>query len=78
MFSSGQALAVAPVRTKRQHGKSVVIWVNESLKPFPVLIHMVAICNLRLFYCPSAEWKAGAFGLIPGDDKEFIPLPETH
>ena len=23
------------------------------------------------------EWKDGAFGLIPGDDKEFIPLPET-
>lgn len=22
------------------------------------------------------EWKTGAFGLIPGDDKEFIPLPE--
>lgn len=24
----------------------------------------------------KAEWKAGAFGTIPGDDKEFIPLPE--
>jgi len=23
------------------------------------------------------EWKEGKFGLIPGDDKEFIPLPET-
>jgi len=23
------------------------------------------------------EWKDGRFGLIPGDDKEFIPLPET-
>jgi redox-sensitive bicupin YhaK (pirin superfamily) len=23
------------------------------------------------------EWKDGKFGLIPGDDKEFIPLPET-
>ena len=22
------------------------------------------------------EWKDGQFGLIPGDDKEFIPLPE--
>jgi hypothetical protein len=22
------------------------------------------------------EWKDGKFGLIPGDDKEFIPLPE--
>ena len=22
------------------------------------------------------DWKAGAFGLIPGDDQEFIPLPE--
>jgi hypothetical protein len=26
----------------------------------------------------KAEWKAGTFGLIPGDDKEFIPLPENH
>jgi redox-sensitive bicupin YhaK (pirin superfamily) len=24
------------------------------------------------------EWQDGAFGLIPGDDKEFIPLPENH
>ena len=24
----------------------------------------------------KADWKSGAFGLIPGDDKEFIPLPE--
>jgi len=24
------------------------------------------------------EWKAGQFGLIPGDDKEFIPLPENR
>jgi hypothetical protein len=23
------------------------------------------------------EWKDGKFGTIPGDDKEFIPLPET-
>ena len=23
------------------------------------------------------EWKDGKFGLIPGDDKEFIPLPES-
>ncbi len=22
------------------------------------------------------EWKDGTFGTIPGDDKEFIPLPE--
>ena len=22
------------------------------------------------------EWKSGAFGTIPGDDQEFIPLPE--
>jgi redox-sensitive bicupin YhaK (pirin superfamily) len=24
------------------------------------------------------EWKNGKFGLIPGDDKEFIPLPEDR
>ena len=24
----------------------------------------------------KAEWKAGTFGPIPGDDKEFIPLPD--
>jgi redox-sensitive bicupin YhaK (pirin superfamily) len=24
------------------------------------------------------EWKDGKFGLIPGDDKEFIPLPKTR
>ncbi|MEZ5995532.1 MAG: pirin family protein [Hyphomonadaceae bacterium] len=24
----------------------------------------------------KADWKAGAFGTVPGDDKEFIPLPD--
>jgi redox-sensitive bicupin YhaK (pirin superfamily) len=24
----------------------------------------------------KADWKAGRFGRIPGDDKEFIPLPD--
>jgi hypothetical protein len=24
------------------------------------------------------EWKDGKFGPIPGDDKEFIPLPEDR
>ena len=24
----------------------------------------------------KSDWKAGKFGLIPGDDEEFIPLPE--
>ena len=22
------------------------------------------------------DWKAGRFGTVPGDDKEFIPLPD--
>lgn len=26
----------------------------------------------------KADWKAGHFGKIPGDDKEFIPLPEER
>ena len=25
----------------------------------------------------KAEWKAGHFGKVPGDEIEFIPLPET-
>jgi redox-sensitive bicupin YhaK (pirin superfamily) len=24
------------------------------------------------------DWQTGSFGLIPGDDKEFIPLPENN
>ena len=24
----------------------------------------------------KADWKTGRFGLVPGDEKEFIPLPE--
>ena len=26
----------------------------------------------------KADWKAGRFALVPGDDKEFIPLPEQR
>ncbi len=24
----------------------------------------------------KADWKAGRFPLVPGDEKEFIPLPD--
>jgi len=24
----------------------------------------------------KADWKAGRFAVVPGDDREFIPLPE--
>lgn len=24
----------------------------------------------------KADWKAGRFGVVPGDEAEFIPLPE--
>jgi redox-sensitive bicupin YhaK (pirin superfamily) len=24
----------------------------------------------------KSDWRAGRFGKIPGDDQEFIPLPE--
>ena len=24
----------------------------------------------------KADWKSGRFDIVPGDDKEFIPLPE--
>ena len=26
----------------------------------------------------KADWQAGRFGKVPGDEKEFIPLPETR
>ena len=26
----------------------------------------------------KADWKAGRFGVVPGDDQEFIPLPEER
>jgi redox-sensitive bicupin YhaK (pirin superfamily) len=26
----------------------------------------------------KADWKAGRFGTVPGDEKEFIPLPEDR
>jgi redox-sensitive bicupin YhaK (pirin superfamily) len=25
----------------------------------------------------KADWRAGHFGVVPGDEREFIPLPET-
>ena len=25
----------------------------------------------------KADWKAGGFALVPGDEKEFIPIPEV-
>ncbi len=26
----------------------------------------------------KADWKAGSFGTVPGDDEEFIPLPADN
>lgn len=49
-------------------------------EPFPepryIFWNFVSSSEMRLEQA-KRDWKEGRFGKIPGDDKEFIPLPET-
>ena len=48
---------------------------GENLGPRHIWWNFVSSRKERIEQAKE-DWKAGRFGTVPGDDKEFIPLPD--
>lgn len=72
VFRAGDALAL----TAGPQGARLLMLGGAAMDgPRYIYWNFVASSRDRLEQA-KADWKAGAFPKVPGDDKEFIPLPE--
>ena len=68
--------AGAPVRMRALEDSRVVILGGAALDaPRHLWWNFVASSHERIEQA-KRDWTEGRFGLVPGDDREFIPLPE--
>jgi hypothetical protein len=65
----------APVTIRAQTPARFMALGGAVLGPRHVWWNFVSSRKERIEQAKE-DWKAGRFGTIPGDDKEFIPLPE--
>jgi len=74
VFRAGDALAL----TAGPRGARVLMLGGAVMDgPRYLYWNFVASSRERLEQA-KADWKAGAFPTVPGDDKEFIPLPDAR
>ena len=64
----------ATLRSER--GARVMLCGGEAMTPRHVWWNFVSSSRERINEAKRA-WKAGEFPLVPGDDQEFIPIPEV-
>jgi redox-sensitive bicupin YhaK (pirin superfamily) len=57
------------------HGRAMLLGGQDFATPRHVWWNFVSSSRERINEA-KREWKAGRFPLVPGDDKEFIPIPE--
>ena len=74
VFRAGDALALTA-----GPGGARVLMLGGAVMDGPRYLYwnFVASSRERLEQA-KADWKGGKFPTVPGDDKEFIPLPETR
>jgi redox-sensitive bicupin YhaK (pirin superfamily) len=65
----------ASVTLRADRPARVIMLGGESVGERHIWWNFVASSRERI-EAAKADWTAGKFGLIPGDDQEFIPLPE--
>lgn len=80
-YTSGRMLILKPgheIKLKAETNAHVIILGGSPLEsPRYLWWNFVASSKERIEQA-KADWQDGKFGKIPGDDKEFIPLPESH
>jgi redox-sensitive bicupin YhaK (pirin superfamily) len=78
-FGPGQLLVLAPgakpTVTAREAARLVLLGGEPMDGPRHLWWNFVSSSQERIEQA-KADWKAGRFGTVPGDDKEFIPLPD--
>ncbi|HEX2793435.1 MAG TPA: pirin family protein [Croceicoccus sp.] len=70
VLQPGRAMTLASER-----GARVMLLGGESMGPRRVWWNFVSSRMERIEQAKE-DWKAGRFPLVPGDEKEFIPIPE--
>jgi redox-sensitive bicupin YhaK (pirin superfamily) len=58
------------------HGARVMLCGGEAMTPRHVWWNFVSSSRERINQAKH-DWRAGRFPLVPGDDQEFIPIPEV-
>ena len=66
----------ASVTLRAERPARVIMLGGESVGERHIWWNFVASSRERI-EAAKADWTAGNFGTIPGDDKELIPLPES-
>lgn len=71
VFKPGEEIIV-----ESEHGAHFMLFGGASLgSPRHIWWNFVSSSKERIEQAKN-EWKTGRFDIVPGDDKEFIPLPE--
>jgi hypothetical protein len=65
-----------PVTLRADYAARVIMLGGESVGERHIWWNFVASSRDRI-EAAKADWVAGKFGTIPGDDKELIPLPDS-
>jgi redox-sensitive bicupin YhaK (pirin superfamily) len=78
VFEPGRLLVLRPgdaISVKARTPARFMMLGGANLGPRHIWWNFVSSRKERIEQAKQ-DWRAGAFGTVPGDDKEFIPLPE--
>ena len=70
LFRSGEMVAIRALDPAR-----LILFGGAAMDARHVWWNFVSSSAERIEQA-KADWKAGRFGKVPGDETEFIPLPE--
>jgi hypothetical protein len=73
VFRAGDALAL---RAGEQGARVLLLGGAAMDGPRYLFWNFVSSSRERIEQA-KADWRAGRFGTVPGDEREFIPLPEA-
>ncbi len=74
VFRAGDALAIRAVEDAGQGARLLLLGGAVMDGPRHIFWNFVSSSRERINQAKD-DWEAGRFGKVPGDDKEFIPLP---
>ncbi|MBX9702256.1 MAG: hypothetical protein K2X74_22660, partial [Acetobacteraceae bacterium] len=74
IFRAGDALAI----TAGEHGARLLMLGGAAMDGPRFLFWNFVSSSRERIEQAKADWKAMRFGTVPGDEREFIPLPEER
>ncbi len=59
-----------------ERGRAMLLGGEAFHDPAPCLVEFRQLARERIEQAKE-DWRAGRFPLVPGDEEEFIPLPDS-